>query len=201
MQLALGPDETGRGWGLTPSRGDYPLNRDASVANGGPRNRFLLHPLGRRANRPFSVAAVVDTAPILGAFGVAREAGRRRPLLSTAVAALTFTTGSAAMKATEKVAAHPRRTTPPTVYVTLKPHIESGGDHTERFDALLGDEIICVSRSGWHEPARTLLARGYPPETLLHVQHVGKPHDSEHRSAADRRVGQVDIRGGQEARP
>jgi hypothetical protein len=59
----------------------------------------------------------------------------------------------------------------------LKPHMERGGYHTERFDAYLGDELICTSRSGWHDPARALLARGYPPQTLLHVQHAGRPFD------------------------
>jgi hypothetical protein len=61
--------------------------------------------------------------------------------------------------------------------LTLRPHIERAGFHTERFDALLDGEVICTSRSGWNDPARALLALGYPPETLLHVQHEGKPPD------------------------
>jgi hypothetical protein len=63
------------------------------------------------------------------------------------------------------------------IELTLRPHIERGGYHTERFDAYLGDELICTSRSGWHDPARALLARGYPPETLVRVQHAGREFD------------------------
>jgi hypothetical protein len=62
--------------------------------------------------------------------------------------------------------------------LTLKPHIERDGYHTERFDAYLGDALICTSRSGWHDPARELLKRGYSPDTPLHVQHVGRAFDS-----------------------
>lgn len=63
------------------------------------------------------------------------------------------------------------------IHLTLWPHIESSGVHTERFDACLGAEIIITSRSGWHDPARALLALGYPPETLLHVKHAGRLFD------------------------
>ena len=69
---------------------------------------------------------------------------------------------------------------PETLILTLKPHIETRAGlrfHAERLDALLGDEVICTSRSGWHDPARALLARGHSPDTLLHVQHAGKPFD------------------------
>jgi hypothetical protein len=59
----------------------------------------------------------------------------------------------------------------------LRPHVERDGCHKERFDAYLGDELVCTSRSGWHDPARALLVLGYPPDTLLHVQHAGRPHD------------------------
>jgi hypothetical protein len=37
--------------------------------------------------------------------------------------------------------------------LTLRPHLERDGFHTERFDAYLGDELICTNRSGWHTPA------------------------------------------------
>jgi hypothetical protein len=63
------------------------------------------------------------------------------------------------------------------VDLVLRPHIERAGGHTERFDALLDDQVICTSRSGWHDPARALLALGYPPETLLRVHHQSKPID------------------------
>jgi hypothetical protein len=63
------------------------------------------------------------------------------------------------------------------VSLTLRPHVERDGFHTERFDAYLGDELICTSRSGWHDPARGLLALGYSPEAPLLVQHEGKPVD------------------------
>jgi hypothetical protein len=64
-----------------------------------------------------------------------------------------------------------------TLFLALRPHIERGGYHTERFDAYLGDELICTHRSGWHAPARELLRRGHPPDALLHVQHAGRPFD------------------------
>jgi hypothetical protein len=46
------------------------------------------------------------------------------------------------------------------ITLLLRPHMERGGYHADRFDAYLGDELICVSRSGWHDPARALMARG-----------------------------------------
>jgi hypothetical protein len=65
----------------------------------------------------------------------------------------------------------------PMMTLILRPHRESGGYHLDRFDAYLGDQLICTSRSGWHTPARELLRRGYSPDTLLYVQHHGKSHD------------------------
>jgi hypothetical protein len=70
---------------------------------------------------------------------------------------------------------HPRQAE--TVCLTLRPHVERGGYHLDRFDALLDGEVICTSRSGWHTPARVLLRRGYPPDDLLQVQHEGRPLD------------------------
>jgi hypothetical protein len=69
----------------------------------------------------------------------------------------------------------------PAVTLRLRPHIETSGEsagcHLDRFDAVLDGEVICVNRSGWHEPARKLLALGHSPETLLTVQHEGRPPD------------------------
>jgi hypothetical protein len=53
------------------------------------------------------------------------------------------------------------------IMVTQDPTSESSG----------GNPPICTSRSGWYDPARELLKRGHGPDTLLHVQHVGKPFD------------------------
>jgi hypothetical protein len=64
---------------------------------------------------------------------------------------------------------------PLIIDIVLRPHIERFGGHTERFDALLDDKVICTSRSGWNDPARALLALGYPPEALLRVRHEGHP--------------------------
>jgi hypothetical protein len=61
--------------------------------------------------------------------------------------------------------------------LVLRPHIERGGYHADRFDAYLGDELISTHRSGWHTPARELLRRGWPPGTLMRVQHAGRPFD------------------------
>jgi hypothetical protein len=63
------------------------------------------------------------------------------------------------------------------LYLELRPHIEHAGCHRDRFDAYLAGQLICTSRSGWHTPARELLRLGYPPETLLRVQHAGRPFD------------------------
>jgi hypothetical protein len=59
----------------------------------------------------------------------------------------------------------------------LRPHLERGGYHRDRFDAYLDGELICTSRSGWHDPARRLLELGHSPETLLYVQHEGREFD------------------------
>jgi hypothetical protein len=63
------------------------------------------------------------------------------------------------------------------IEIILRPHLERGGYHTDRFDSYLGDQLICTSRSGWHDPARALLALGYPPQTMLLIQHDGAADD------------------------
>jgi hypothetical protein len=71
----------------------------------------------------------------------------------------------------------PVRPAPPRLVLTLRPHLERDGYHLDRFDTYLNGELVCTSRSGWHDPARKLIQLGYPPETLLHVQHEGRPLD------------------------
>jgi hypothetical protein len=61
--------------------------------------------------------------------------------------------------------------------VVLRPHTERDGCRLDRFDAYLDGELICTSRSGWHQPARKLLELGHSPDTLLHVQYDGRAFD------------------------
>jgi hypothetical protein len=63
------------------------------------------------------------------------------------------------------------------VTLTLRPHIERAGYHSERFDCYLGDTPIVTSRQPRHDAARELLARGFAPDTLLQVQHAGRAFD------------------------
>ena len=49
------------------------------------------------------------------------------------------------------------------IEVILRPHRERDGRHHDRFEAWLGDRLVCVSKSGWHAPARALLELGYRP--------------------------------------
>lgn len=84
--------------------------------------------------------------------------------------------------------------------LTLRPHRERGGYHLDRFDVCLGDDLVCVSRSGWHEPARKLIDAGHAPETLMVVRHEGREADSSVKprslgEAAEWTVGESD-RGG-----
>jgi hypothetical protein len=59
------------------------------------------------------------------------------------------------------------------VTLTLRPHLERGGYHTDRFDCCLDDALIVTSRQPRHDAARELLARGFPPESLLRIEHAG----------------------------
>jgi hypothetical protein len=61
--------------------------------------------------------------------------------------------------------------------VVLRSHTERDGCRLDRFDAYLDGELICTSRSGWHQPARRLLELGHSPDTLLHVQYDGRAFD------------------------
>lgn len=64
-----------------------------------------------------------------------------------------------------------------TLTIELRPHIERDGYHLDRFEAWLGDQLLTVSRSGWHAPARKLLELDHSPETLMRVLHAGRPFD------------------------
>ena len=61
--------------------------------------------------------------------------------------------------------------------IELRPHVEANGVHTDRFEAWLDAQLLTVSRSDWHAPARKLLELGYPPDALMRVQHAGRPFD------------------------
>lgn len=63
------------------------------------------------------------------------------------------------------------------LHVTLRPHIERAGYHTDRFDCYIDAILIVTSRQPRHDAARELLARGFGSETLLHVQHAGRAFD------------------------
>jgi hypothetical protein len=61
----------------------------------------------------------------------------------------------------------------------LRPHLEPGGFHTDRFDAYLDSELIVgPTRQPWYDAARALLARGYPPDALLTMRHEKGAQDS-----------------------
>jgi hypothetical protein len=49
----------------------------------------------------------------------------------------------------------------------LRPHIEAGGYHLDRFDALLDGEVITTSRQPVFDGARALIERGHHPEELM----------------------------------
>jgi hypothetical protein len=65
-----------------------------------------------------------------------------------------------------------------TFELTLKPHIERGGYHLDRFDAYLDGELIVTSRQPLYDGARKLLDRGFAPTELLSIHHAGKDYDS-----------------------
>jgi hypothetical protein len=73
----------------------------------------------------------------------------------------------------------------PDLTLILRPHIERGGYHTDRFDAYLGDELICVSRQPLYDGARALLDLGYHPDTPLTIRHADKDPSFEPRSITE----------------
>jgi hypothetical protein len=62
--------------------------------------------------------------------------------------------------------------------MNVRPHIERGRYHLDRFEASIDDWLVVVSRQPLYDGARALLACGYDPETLLTVRYDGEDHDS-----------------------
>lgn len=65
-----------------------------------------------------------------------------------------------------------------TLRLTLRPHVKPNGDHTGKFDALIGSDFIYRAREPLFDGARVLLARGYNPDTLMTTRHEGKQFDN-----------------------
>jgi hypothetical protein len=63
------------------------------------------------------------------------------------------------------------------IVMILAQHVERGGCHVDRFDASVNDIVVAVSRQPLRDAARELLARGFDPNTRLHVQHAGRVFD------------------------
>jgi hypothetical protein len=53
------------------------------------------------------------------------------------------------------------------IILQLRPHIEAGGYHLDRFDAFLDGEVITTSRQPVFDGARALIERGHDPEELM----------------------------------
>jgi hypothetical protein len=62
--------------------------------------------------------------------------------------------------------------------LTVRPRLERGGYHLDRFDAYLGDDQLVTSRPPLLDGARRLLEQGHDPETPLTIRRDGKDHDS-----------------------
>jgi hypothetical protein len=60
----------------------------------------------------------------------------------------------------------------------VRPHLERGGFHIDRFDADLGSEVIVTSRQPLLDGARALLARGFDPEAMLTMRTDNRAYDS-----------------------
>jgi hypothetical protein len=63
--------------------------------------------------------------------------------------------------------------TPGTLCLLLRPHGLRG-----KFDAYLGDALICTSRQPLLDGARELLRRGCDPASLLTTRHEKKAYDN-----------------------
>jgi hypothetical protein len=59
------------------------------------------------------------------------------------------------------------------IILQLRPHIEAGGYHLDRFDAFLDGEIITTSRQPVFDGARALIERGHDPEELICADQSG----------------------------
>jgi hypothetical protein len=60
----------------------------------------------------------------------------------------------------------------------VRPHLERGGFHLDRFDACLDGELITTSRQPLLDGARALLARGFDPDAMLTIRLASSPADS-----------------------
>jgi hypothetical protein len=63
--------------------------------------------------------------------------------------------------------------TPGMFFLLLRPHGLRG-----KFDAYLGDALICTSRQPLLDGARELLRGGHDPASLLTTRHEGKTYDN-----------------------
>jgi hypothetical protein len=85
------------------------------------------------------------------------------------------------------------------VRLTVRPHLERGGFHLDRFDAYLDGELIVTSRQPLLDGARRLLERGFDPEALLTMQMHDRPYDSFQpkpmRELAEWTIKELDRRG------
>lgn len=64
------------------------------------------------------------------------------------------------------------------LHLIVRPHLERGGFHIDRFDAYLEDELIVTSRQPLLDGARRLLGRGFDPEAPLTMRMHDRPYDS-----------------------
>src|SRR5262245_42822943 len=67
---------------------------------------------------------------------------------------------------------------PDRLVVIVRPHWTKGGRYTPKFEARLGDHLLCISREPLLASARVLLAEGVDPTTPLAMRHEGQDHDA-----------------------
>lgn len=58
---------------------------------------------------------------------------------------------------------------PPVIVMCLRPHIEAGGFHIDRFDGLVDGVILITSRQPAYDGARKLIAAGYDPDAQITI--------------------------------
>jgi hypothetical protein len=71
----------------------------------------------------------------------------------------------------------------PEILITVAPHLESammGGGlvHRDKFEARLGDRLLCVSATPFLKAARALIAEGADPDATLVLRSAGKDYDA-----------------------
>jgi hypothetical protein len=66
----------------------------------------------------------------------------------------------------------------PVLRLIVRPHLERGGFHLDRFDAYLDDELMAISRQPLLDGARALLARGFDPHAMLTMRLASSAADS-----------------------